>query len=41
MKKAHELAMLCDADIALIEFSDSHKLFEFTSSEYITLFLMF
>ncbi|PWA86661.1 transcription factor, MADS-box [Artemisia annua] len=33
MKKAHELAVLCDADIGLIVFSDSHKLYEFSSSD--------
>ncbi|PWA41677.1 transcription factor, MADS-box [Artemisia annua] len=33
MKKAHELAVLCDSDIGLIVFSDSHKLFEFSSSD--------
>ncbi|GJT39176.1 MADS-box transcription factor 25-like protein isoform X1 [Tanacetum coccineum] len=33
MKKAHELSVLCDADIGLIVFSDSHKLYEFASSD--------
>ncbi|KAG6595526.1 MADS-box protein SVP-like [Cucurbita pepo subsp. pepo] len=31
-KKAHELATLCDADIALIVFSASGKLFDYSSS---------
>ena len=37
MKKAHELSVLCDAEIALIVFSSagsSGKLFEFASSGY-------
>jgi MADS-box transcription factor len=32
LKKAHELAMLCDAKVALIIFSSTGKLFEFASS---------
>lgn len=32
LKKAHELAVLCDADVALIIFSSTGKLFEFASS---------
>ncbi len=32
LKKAHELAVLCDAEVALIVFSSTGKLFEFTSS---------
>ncbi|XP_057846661.2 MADS-box transcription factor 23 isoform X3 [Cryptomeria japonica] len=32
LKKAQELAILCDADIALIIFSSTGKLFEFASS---------
>jgi MADS-box transcription factor len=33
LKKAHELAMLCDAEVALIIFSNTGKLFEFASSD--------
>eukprot|EP00250_Pteridium_aquilinum_P035676 c9798_g1_i1 orf=337-1188(+) len=32
LKKAHELSVLCDAEIALIIFSSTGKLFEFASS---------
>ncbi len=32
LKKAHELAVLCDAQVALIIFSSTGKLFEFASS---------
>jgi MADS-box transcription factor len=31
MKKAHELSVLCDAEIAVIIFSSTGKLFEFSS----------
>ncbi len=31
LKKAHELAVLCDAEVALIVFSSTGKLFEFSS----------
>ncbi|KAK2973508.1 hypothetical protein RJ640_020170 [Escallonia rubra] len=31
-KKAEELAVLCDADVALIVFSSTGKLFEYSSS---------
>ena len=33
-KKAEELAILCDADVALIIFSATGKLFEYASSRY-------
>ncbi|MFS7949186.1 putative transcription factor MADS-type1 family [Helianthus anomalus] len=32
LKKAEELAVLCDADVALIIFSATGKLFEYASS---------
>jgi MADS-box transcription factor len=32
LKKAHELVVLCDAEVALIIFSSTGKLFEFTNS---------
>lgn len=38
-KKADELSVLCDADVALIIFSSTGKLFEFSSSRY--LYLLF
>ncbi|KAJ7538646.1 hypothetical protein O6H91_11G058000 [Diphasiastrum complanatum] len=34
LKKAHELAVLCDAQVALIIFSNTGKLFEYASSRY-------
>ena len=34
-KKADELSVLCDADVALIIFSATGKLFEFSSSRYL------
>lgn len=34
LKKAHELAVLCEAEVAVIIFSNMGKLFEFSSSEY-------
>ncbi|KAK8597072.1 hypothetical protein V6N12_065548 [Hibiscus sabdariffa] len=36
-KKAQELSVLCDAEVALIIFSATGKLFEFASSRYIAL----
>ncbi|XP_061996640.1 agamous-like MADS-box protein AGL15 isoform X2 [Rosa rugosa] len=32
LKKAHELAILCDAEVAVIVFSNTGKLFEFSSA---------
>lgn len=34
-KKAQELSVLCDAEVSLIVFSSSGKLFEYSSSRYI------
>lgn len=34
LKKAFELSVLCDAEVALIIFSSSGKLYEFASSRY-------
>lgn len=39
LKKAFELSVLCDAEVALIVFSPKGKLYEFSSSRYILLFL--
>jgi SRF-type transcription factor (DNA-binding and dimerisation domain) len=33
-KKAEELSILCDAEVALIVFSSTGKLFQFSSSRY-------
>lgn len=34
-KKARELSLLCDAEIALIVFSPGGKLFDYASSRYV------
>lgn len=39
-KKAEELSVLCDADVALIIFSSTGKLFEYSSSRSVNLFSM-
>uniref|UniRef100_A0ACD5XMA2 Uncharacterized protein n=2 Tax=Avena sativa TaxID=4498 RepID=A0ACD5XMA2_AVESA len=36
MKKARELAILCDADLALIVFSSTGRLYDYASSRFIT-----
>lgn len=36
-KKAEELSVLCDADVALIIFSSTGKLFEYSSSRSVSL----
>lgn len=42
LKKAYELSVLCDAEVALIIFSNRGKLYEFCSSpRYLTLFFFF
>lgn len=33
LKKAHEISVLCDADVALIVFSTKGKLFEYSSTD--------
>lgn len=35
LKKAFELSVLCDAEVGLIVFSTSGKLYEFSSSRYL------
>lgn len=35
LKKAKELAILCDAEVAVIVFSSTGKLFEFSSAGYV------
>lgn len=37
LKKARELSLLCDAEIALIVFSPGGKLFDYASSRYLPL----
>ena len=37
-KKAEELSVLCDAEVALIIFSSTGKLFDYSSSRYCFLF---
>ena len=42
LKKAHELSVLCDAEVAVIIFSSTGKVFEFSSKRYlIWMVLMF
>jgi len=38
MKKAKELSVLCDAEIAVIIFSCTGKVYDFSSSRYLILF---
>lgn len=40
LKKAHELSVLCDAEVAVIVFSKSGKLFEFSSTGYFSNFFI-
>lgn len=41
MKKAKELAILCDAEVGLIIFSSTGRLYEFSSSRYVPSSLFF
>lgn len=42
LKKAYELSVLCDAEVALIIFSSRGKLFQYSTSEYdLSLSLLF
>jgi len=34
-KKAHELSVLCDAEVAVLIFSNTGRLYEFASSRYV------
>ncbi|KAG2715751.1 hypothetical protein I3843_03G095200 [Carya illinoinensis] len=38
-KKAFELSILCEAEIAVIVFSQKGRLYEFSSSEYVSFLL--
>jgi hypothetical protein len=40
-KKAEELSVLCDAEVAVIIFSATGKLFEYSSSRYCSFFFTF
>lgn len=40
LKKAQELSVLCDAEVALIIFSSTGKLFEFSSAGLVSLILI-
>lgn len=35
LKKAYELSVLCDAEVAVLIFSQKGRLFEFSSNEYV------
>ncbi|GMH03045.1 hypothetical protein Nepgr_004884 [Nepenthes gracilis] len=37
VKKARELSILCDAEVALIIFSSTGKLYDFSSTRYVDL----
>ena len=41
LKKAFELSVLCDAEVSLIIFSPKAKLYEFASSKYVLLFMLY
>ena len=41
LKKAQELAILCDAEVAVIIFSNTGRLFEFSSAGYVSEILLF
>lgn len=38
LKKAYELSVLCDAEVAVIIFSQKGRIHEFSSSEYVSCF---
>lgn len=41
LKKAHEISVLCDAEVALIIFSNKGKVYEFaTDNRYVLLFVV-
>lgn len=40
LKKAQELAILCDAEVSVIVFSNTGKLFEFSSAGYVSLIFL-
>ena len=41
LKKAYELAVLCDAEVAVVIFSPSGKAYQFSSHEFLHLFLFY
>ncbi|KAL2936712.1 MADS-box transcription factor 23 [Bienertia sinuspersici] len=40
LKKARELSILCDAEVGVIIFSSTRKLYEFASTKYVFSFLL-
>ncbi|OIT03711.1 mads-box protein agl42, partial [Nicotiana attenuata] len=40
MKKAYELSVLCDAEVAVIIFSQKGRLYEFSSSRYVCFYFL-
>ncbi|KAM3341103.1 hypothetical protein P3S68_028738 [Capsicum galapagoense] len=40
VKKAHEILLLCDAEVALIVFSQKGKIFEYSSDSCLSYYLM-
>lgn len=41
LKKAYELAVLCEVEVALIVFSPRGKLYEYASSRYVSVYISF
>ncbi|KAL7183812.1 hypothetical protein ACSBR2_026063 [Camellia fascicularis] len=41
LKKAYELSVLCDAEVAVIIFSQKGRLYDFSSSKYVSCFSIF
>lgn len=41
LKKAYELSVLCDAEVAVIIFSPKGRVYEFSSSEYVPSLIVF
>nr|AIZ95391.1 MADS45 [Erycina pusilla] len=38
LKKAKELAVLCDAEVGIIVFSSTHRLYDFASSRFFLIY---
>src|ERR1043165_1692099 len=41
LKKAYELSVLCDAEVALIVFSSRGRLYEYANNKYVLFFLFY